>query len=524
MADEYTSLGHLSFLIVDDFSSFSSALRTMVLSFGSPDIDISVNGEDAIEALQKKKYDIVLCDFNLGDGKNGNDILEEAKVSKLLKSSSLFVMITAENSNEMVRGALEYQPDDYLTKPITKEVLMSRLVRLLNRNHAFKNVFRFRDQGRLDEAIDAMPEIIQKHPRAKRYAQRLWADILMESERFHEASHLYQEVLREKPLPWATLGLGKSYYFQEDMDRASRFFNTLLDQDKGYVQAWDWLSRCQESQGQFEQARDSLLEAVSISPMNVRRQNSLGDLSLQIGDEERAERAFSRAVKIGKHSVYRSPDAYMKMADLVVKKLKDTEGLNAKRAENKALSAMEELRSLYKGDDKVNLQSRFVESKVHKTQGREGEAEKAILRAYDICKNDTEGFLSGELKEELITELESLNRGDMAEKIVKAMQQEDSGYNDQAISYYEKGDLDGAIEVLTKAIEDKPRSYSICLNTAQVAIHHMVKNGISEEKMKLAGDALERASDITEADHRYQNYLNLKQRFDKISKRRGIAS
>lgn len=519
MADEYTSLEHLSFLIVDDFSNFSSALRTMIMSFGAPDIDIAVNGEAATEALQEKKYDIVLCDFNLGEGKNGNDVLEEAKASQLLKSASIFIMITAENSNEMVRGALEYQPDDYLTKPITKEVLMSRLVRLLNRNHVFNAVYRLRDHGQLDKAIDKLPEIIAKYPRTKRYAQRLWADMLMQNEQFQEASILYQEVLREKALPWATLGLGKAYFYQEDMERAGRFFRSLLDQDKGYVQAWDWLSRCQEKQGEFEAARDSLLEAVSISPINVKRQNALGDLSLKIGDEDRAERAFSRAVKIGKHSVYRTPDSYMKMADLLIKKLDGAEGLNAKRAENKALTAMEEVRQLYRGEDQVVLKSRFAESQVHTAQGRPGEAEKSILRAYDICKNDTEGMLSGELKERLITELENLNRGDMVNKIVAAMQEEDSGYNNQAISYYEKGDLDGALEILKQAIKDKPRSYSICLNTAQVAMHYMVKNEITEANMALARGALERASSIAEDDHRYQNYLTLAQRFEKLVRR-----
>lgn len=518
MEEEYTSLRHLSFLIVDDFTSFSGALRTMVLSFGASDIDIAVNGEEATEALQRKKYDIVLCDFNLGEGKHGNDVLEEAKACHLLKSASLFIMITAENSNEMVRSALEYQPDDYLSKPINKEVLMSRLVRLLNRNHTYKDVFRLRDQGRLDAAIDSLPAVIAKHPKSKRYAQRLWADMLLENEQYQEASILYQEVLREKALPWATLGLGKAYFFQGDMERSSKFFKRLLDQDKGYVQAWDWLSRCQEKQGDLEEARDSLVEAVSISPMNVKRQISLGDLSLQVGDEERAERAFSRAVKIGKHSVYRTPDSYMKMADLLVKKLGGAEGLNAKRAENKALEAMEELRQLYRGENQIAMQSRFVESKVHVAQGRPGEAEKAILRAYDICKGDAAASLSGELKEQLINALEDLGRGEMANIIVQAMQQEDSNQNDQAVSFYEKGDLGSALDVLKQAIIDKPRSYPVCLNTAQVAMHFMVKNGISDENMALARGALDRASSIPESDPRYKNYQNLQKRFEKFEK------
>lgn len=520
MADEFEPLGQLSFLIVDDFSNFTSALRAMVQSFGVSDIDTAANGEDTIGALQRKKYDVILSDYNLGDGKNGNDVLEEAKVQGLLKSSALYIMITAENASDMVRGALEYQPDDYLTKPITKEVLMTRLTRLRARNRVFTDVSRARDRKELERAASLIPDIIEEHNRYKRYGQRLQTELLMEAGQYQQANVLYQQVLREKPLAWATLGLGKSFYFQDDFDRAERFFQNLLDQNRGYVQAWDWLAKCQQARGDLEGAKESLAEAVSISPMNVRRQVALGDLAAETGDDERAERAYSRAVKVGKHSVFRSPENYMKMADMLVKRLDGAEGLNAKRFENKALDAMDELRQLYRGDNSVALKSRFVEHKVHTTLGRESEAEKALYRAYDICKNDTEGTLPGELKEELIGELEQLDKGDMVNTIVTAMQQEDSGYNNQAISAYEQGDLDAALDILKQAVQEKPRSYSICLNMAQVAIHHMIKNGITDENMELAGSALDRAASLNENDRRYANYLNLRKRYAQLEQRR----
>jgi len=81
--------------------------------------------------MHDKSFDIVLCDYNLGEGKDGQQVLEEAKEDSLLPYSSIFIMTTAENSMEMVMGAAEYQPDDYLSKPFTKQVLQTRLKRLL---------------------------------------------------------------------------------------------------------------------------------------------------------------------------------------------------------------------------------------------------------------------------------------------------------------------------------------------------------------------------------------------------------
>lgn len=524
MADELAGLSKLQFLVIDDFANFTATLRDILRSLGAVDVDTASNGEDAIAQMQQKRYDVVLCDYNLGDGKNGNDVLEEAKIHRLVKSSAIYILITAESASDMVRGALEYQPDDYLTKPLTKDVLTTRLVRIRTRNRIFTDVLRCRDRGDLVQAVKLLPAVIKANPRYKRYAQRLWTEILMEAKQYEKAHQLYKDILQEKPLAWAMLGLGKSFYYQGDHERAKRCFENLLEQDKAYVQAWDWLARCQREMGDLEAAKGSLVAAVAISPINVRRQMQLGEVAMEAGDDDRAERAFSRAVKVGKHSIFRSPDAYLNMTDLLVKKLDGAEGLNAKRLESKAMEAMDELRRLYRDDPSVAAQSRFAEHRVHASRGREAEAEKSLSRAYEICKNDPEGRVSGAIKEQLISELEKQGRTDMANELVTAMQQEDSGLNTKAVEYYDKGNLDMALKVLRKAFADKPRSYSVCLNTAQVAMHHIVKNGINKQNMQLAGEALERAKSIPEDDKRYKNLLALQERYSKLQQRQEAAN
>ncbi|CAK0759075.1 hypothetical protein CCP3SC15_2450004 [Gammaproteobacteria bacterium] len=48
--------------------------------------------------MDNRSYDIVLCDYNLGDGRDGMQILEEAKQRHLIGLTTVFVMITAESS------------------------------------------------------------------------------------------------------------------------------------------------------------------------------------------------------------------------------------------------------------------------------------------------------------------------------------------------------------------------------------------------------------------------------------------
>ena len=115
-------------LIVDDFADFRRGMRKILESIGVKFIDEAEDGENAVKSMKRQAYDIVLCDYNLGfDKKDGQQVLEEAKHLGLIRYSSIFIMLTAENTMPMVMGAVEYQPDDYLIKPITKDILKTRM-------------------------------------------------------------------------------------------------------------------------------------------------------------------------------------------------------------------------------------------------------------------------------------------------------------------------------------------------------------------------------------------------------------
>jgi hypothetical protein len=48
--------------------------------------------------LLAKTRDVVLCDYNLGDGKNGQQVLEETRVRNLMLPSSVWLMVSAEKA------------------------------------------------------------------------------------------------------------------------------------------------------------------------------------------------------------------------------------------------------------------------------------------------------------------------------------------------------------------------------------------------------------------------------------------
>ncbi|MGY8805735.1 MAG: response regulator, partial [bacterium] len=62
------------FLIIEDSVDARGMLRGMLKDLSAVHIDLSTNSQDAIEQMSSHPYDVVLCDYNLGNGKDGQQI------------------------------------------------------------------------------------------------------------------------------------------------------------------------------------------------------------------------------------------------------------------------------------------------------------------------------------------------------------------------------------------------------------------------------------------------------------------
>jgi CheY-like chemotaxis protein len=155
-----------NYLVVDDFIGIRQLLRESLRNLGARNIDQASSGGEAIAMLSRIRYDVVLCDYNLGEGKNGQQVLEEARVRNLLLPSSVWMMVSAEKSVESVIGAAEHQPDAYLIKPITEGVLLTRLNRVWHKKQVFRMIdlaYAEKDYLRAARLCDARIEVDKVH-------------------------------------------------------------------------------------------------------------------------------------------------------------------------------------------------------------------------------------------------------------------------------------------------------------------------------------------------------------------------
>ena len=367
------NLSSKKYLVIDDFADMRSMLRSMLVAYGVTSIDAAGNAKDAIKLLGKTDYDVVLCDYNLGEGKDGQQILEEARDKGLIQNSTAFLMLTAENTMEMVMGAVEFLPDDYLSKPFNKDMLRSRLEKVLLRKEELQEIDKLLKKNLYGDAVALCDEKIAQNPRNLTELLKFKAEILLKSEKYDEARAVFENVLAKRDVPWAMIGLGKVYFYTQKYPEATELFQKIIAANHTHTEAYDWLAKTLVELGDRKEAVNVLAAATEISPKAILRQMRLGNLALEENDLAVAAKAFKKVVHIGCNSIYQTPSNYTKLAKIM-----------AKSSGKDALAVLSKLRGDYGRDGEANLHAAIAESLILKDMGRDKDARKAYAEAVSL--------------------------------------------------------------------------------------------------------------------------------------------
>ncbi len=530
-------LSYKQFLVIDDFGEFRSSIRRMLWSFNAKDIDDAAHGEAAIELMSNKSYDVVLCDYNLGyNRKDGQQVFEEARHRNLIKFSTVFMMITAENSMQMVMGAVEYQPDDYLIKPFSREVLRTRLERAIKRKsdfeiieHAIANKEYLRAIALCDQSTLKIPKNIFEYLKLK-------GDLCITIGDYPSAKSVYEKVLSIRDIAWAKLGMGKVQYYTEDYAGAAETFRALVEENGMYIEAYDWLSKSLVANQSLEEAQQVLLTAAELSPKSIFRHKTIGDISFKMNDLDASEKSFKKAIDLGQYSFFKSPSHYTSLAKVLVEK----------KAPEGALTVLKDIRKQFKGNADASMQASAMEGIVFKDMNRPDEARKAIQEAIQLM-DESAGSISEDIAidlarvcfdlgdkatgtrlvqevvrnnhedEEVIKKVQDVFKDtQMASegaKIVSNAQHEIIQTNNQGVRLVEDGKLEEAIEYFEKAANSLKGNKIVNANAAQALLMFLQKNGGDDQLLQHARLYIERAGKI---DPTYDKYKKLLGMYEKL--------
>ena len=509
-------------LVVDDFFNFRLTLKNMLRSFGIMYVDDASNGEEAIKKMSARRFDILLCDYNLGPGKSGQQVLEEGKFRGYIGYATVFIMITAENTSEMILGAMEYQPDAYLMKPFAKEVLEKRIKNIMLKKLNIRDIENAVNDSDFDHAIRICDELLAGNPANLSEIMKIKGEALLKKGDYQAAAGFYDQILQRGNVAWAQMGRGRADFLTGNYAAARYIFERIIAQNDKIMMAYDYLAKTLLKMGEPKQAQDILIKAVSISPRALLRHKDLGHLAYRNEDYKTAETSFKAAVDQGKHSCFKSPSDYTHLARTLVHCEAPQEGL-------KVLGHA--LREFPDNSD-TRLHVSVAESYVYTKMNKNAEARRALADAQKFAADLSEEIphnvaldlaqaylMTGDTQkgtaiiknmigshhddDEFLDDVRAVFRetgmSRQGEDLIENTRDEIISMNNDGVKLARDGKIEEAIRYFEKAANELPGNKIINANAAHVLMLSLKQKGMDAESLAKAKSYLDTVRKIDES-------------------------
>lgn len=503
-------------LVVDDHPGMRTSIRMTLSAFGVTHTDLAVDAPDATRRIRARGYDILICDYNLGDGRNGQQFLEELRHARLIPMTTVFVMVTAERAYEKVVAVAELAPDDYLIKPFTAESLRLRLDRVRAKKAALAPIYEWLESGELEKALAACDALIESRSRYTLDALRMKAEILVARGEFDAAQKVYEQVLAMRALPWARLGLARALHYKEKHVEAEELLELTITHTPEFMAARDLLADVKVSLDKREDAQQVLSHAAEASPLTLHRQRALGEIALANGDMETATRALETVVRRGRNSALRAPGDYGMLAHIYADQGRAKE----------ALALTREARDSFGNSAEARLAAAIAEAHIHDRLGDADAARRAVDEALELqaghpthmseqqqldlaqaCLSHGREEQGRAIVSRMIADnhesesligraramFEKIGRGDEGYALVEKSRQEVVALNNEGVLLARSGDLAGAARLLAQAAERLPNNLQIVLNAAQARLVLIDREGMDESGFAHARALIDKA-------------------------------
>ncbi len=526
-------------LIIEDFTEFARSVRTMLYSLGNQSVEIVSNAEDAIEACRKNKYDILLSDYNLGEKKDGQQLLEELMAFGLLSSNCIFIMLTAENTSAMVMGAIEHQPDNYVAKPFTAALLKSRIAKAVEKKESLSSITRYMLKKNWSEAINQCRLTASEKPKYRMSCLRSEYKCLKTQNKLDQALALSLKIIADREVPWALQAVGEIYFLQKKYDKAINVFKNMTNKYPMNLEAYDWLAQTQQSLGQSIDAQETLNIAIQKAPKVVKRQKSLGSIAEQNEDFNVMSQAFRQAIYQGKHSAFSSPEEYVKLAhglkNQISKNSKDSGNSSSQdKMVIEAEQTFKQLENKFQNDTGTIIRSNIAHAAFSQSINNKDDVEKYSSKAK-LMFDQFEGILSPQVSLEMSKYLKEIEQDEFAEIIIREAVQQNcdnkefieqisnftqdkeliqkckqaAQQNEKGVFYFRKNEFKVAIEHFEKAFFFSPKNINIALNYTQALLKLSQSSKDKINILNLANNKLLEITRLEASDSRYSRYTEL---------------
>ncbi|MFT6101665.1 MAG: DNA-binding response OmpR family regulator [Granulosicoccus sp.] len=530
----------LRVLIVDDFPNFRTTLAKNMHTIGFRNITSLASGSEALNSCQNGHYDIILSDYNLGDDKNGQQLLEEIRHLHLVRRSDIFILISADTSRDVVMATYDCEPSDYLTKPITGKTLEQRIKRLLARRGELYSVYKAIDEEDYESAIALLKSLLEVKSRYSVECQKMLGEIYLKQQSYERAEELYKGVLEKRELDWAKVGLANVNIAYGQYAIAANALSMVIEEHPAYLKAYDSLSNAYRSMDDSDRLQEVLEKATKASPMSISRQKTLADVALINGDVALAVKAYKKTIKYGANSHYDNADNHLNLARAITKVYDEGQGTDQNTTMD-ALHLLNNIDNNYSISEEQKIQATLLNSQINSFNGNKQASKELFDEAQELMINIEERNIDTEVENinalmacgrntevsEAVKEMLVFYKDDQValEKIDFLLEEPVSEkgkkvigtINKKGIEYYKEKNFEKSIEYFFQAQRKYPRYIGLKLNFVQALISSLKEGGVNQDYMDKTESTfkiIERH--VTVENTKYERYKQLKLMFNKV--------
>ena len=497
-------------LLIDSSGHVRSAIFHMLRRLGVDNIQAVGINDRVLSLISESGFDLILLGHNGSDALSGIQILEEARFRGYMKPGAGWVFMTSDASQELVLHAIDSRPDVLITKPFSIDDLKFRLDALVGRKEALRPVDAALEVGDLSRAIAACDERVSRQDPLFDYVQQIKGKLLIQARRFQEARVLSEARYWQSQDREAGLHLAEALAGLGELRDAIGILEGLIEHYPLLIGAYDMLAVVHERLGELSEARDALVNATTRNPLGIPRQMELGRIATQTRHLALAEGAYRKSIVLGRHSVYRSPEPFLRLANVQRLALQDADTRQAVILRDAFEQALNQAQLQFPRDDRCRIQVALMRRQLFQDLGDEAEVERMEREAESLNRRrETPLDLQREqlmLSADQVPLLESeppLLPGTTTATDTKAV----AGQRDPAMSlkvnrlgvkHYRASKASQALRYFGMAIEYDPSNGSALLNLAQLFLESARDSEHKrEERLKMVDRYLRLAESLS---------------------------
>lgn len=485
-----TPFSNITALIVDDMAVQQTTLRGQLAMLGIGKVDQAGTAEEALKLIRAKPYGLVMCDFNLNQKTDGQQLFEHLRDENLLPADCLFFMVTAESAYASVASATEHKPDAYLLKPITAGDVEERLKMLLEKRNSLLPITQRLQRNDPAGAVAECDKLMQRKDRWFMQALQLKGQTLMQLGRHEDAKAVYRAALDMRAqLIWAQLGLARAHKAANQFEEAKQIAYDIIQSKDGdkTVAAYDVVAESMEAQGDSQGALWVLRDSATVVP-SARRYRVVGECAYRNGDLETAKECFQKVTKATKGSVISQAQDTLWLAQTLVDRgeaaeavqllgdgatshrnnpLFDAVALSIRaQAQAKAGDADGAARSLAKARETTRKpKADFATISLAKAELMTGNEEAGLKLMEKAISADHE---NPRVKQMIRNALVDTGHEDKLAQIVEAAEAGLMTRVKEAKSLFRDSKIDEALAAIENAVRDYPENTGVLLQAAQM--------------------------------------------------------